>query len=259
MPTATSFDDSPDAGFPEKKPMKTARAIAAALVLLAAALAWAAGSRSAGQPSRFEITILKVELKNEAGEWVKIIEPDRRVDLAQEEAMVAFFNNDGRVPFGSYVNFRVTISETITFAGHQGKHFTKKGGDCVLGGSAKYASELPGPITSYRERTTTWNSSGEGDVKEKFNFDREDSDEVIEIYGRDNFPPIEVRPGAYVGVWFDIPIEDTVFHANPGEFGASQPSSDAMYLVLPSRVTEARVTVGTKTLVIDGKEILVSL
>ena len=38
---------------------------------------------------------------------MKIIEPDRRVDLSKEAAAVTFFNNTGRVPTGSYKNFRV--------------------------------------------------------------------------------------------------------------------------------------------------------
>ena len=55
----------------------------------------------------YVITIKGVYLRNKAGEWVKIIEPDRKVDLSREEAVITFFNNAGRVPAGSYKNFRV--------------------------------------------------------------------------------------------------------------------------------------------------------
>ncbi len=55
----------------------------------------------------YVIIIKGVYLKNDAGEWIKVIEPDRKVDLSREEAVVTFFNNAGRVPAGSYKNFRV--------------------------------------------------------------------------------------------------------------------------------------------------------
>ena len=58
----------------------------------------------------FFITIEKVELKNSSGEWVTVIRPDKRVDLAQEEPAVRFFNN-GRILPDDYVNVRVTLND----------------------------------------------------------------------------------------------------------------------------------------------------
>ncbi len=46
-------------------------------------------------------------MKDGMGQWVKVIEPDRRVDLSKEEAVVSFFNNGGRVRAGGYKNFRI--------------------------------------------------------------------------------------------------------------------------------------------------------
>ncbi len=60
------------------------------------------------------ITINGVYLKDGAGKWVKVIEPDRIVDFSKEEATVVFFNNHGRVPAGAYKNFR------IDFTGNEG-------------------------------------------------------------------------------------------------------------------------------------------
>ena len=54
----------------------------------------------------FFITIDSVELKNEAGDWITVIRPDKRLDLASEEPAVRFFNN-GRIPPGDYANVRV--------------------------------------------------------------------------------------------------------------------------------------------------------
>ena len=56
------------------------------------------------------ITIQKLELKNDRGEWLTILEPDHRVDLNNTEAAVSFFNN-GRVPPGSFKNFRITYED----------------------------------------------------------------------------------------------------------------------------------------------------
>ncbi len=56
------------------------------------------------------ITVKGVYLKDSAGAWVKVIEPDRRVDFSKEEAVVVFFNNLGRVPAGDYTNFRVEFT-----------------------------------------------------------------------------------------------------------------------------------------------------
>ncbi len=58
------------------------------------------------------VTIQKVELKNAAGEWVTVIEPDKKVDLAQSEPSVSFFNN-GRVAPSRYVNVRVQLDKGV--------------------------------------------------------------------------------------------------------------------------------------------------
>ena len=82
----------------------------------------------AGEPAKFVITIVKVELKSVAGRWVTILEPDKEVDLVNAEPTVSFFNNQGKVPAGKYANFRITLSETIRFAGFEKTHFTRDGG-----------------------------------------------------------------------------------------------------------------------------------
>ncbi len=61
----------------------------------------------------FFVTIEKVELKNASGEWVDVIEPDKRVDLTMDEPSVSFFNN-GRIAPGDYTNVRVTLIDGET-------------------------------------------------------------------------------------------------------------------------------------------------
>lgn len=69
-----------------------------------------AGASFSAEP--FFVTIQKVDLKNEFGEWVTVMEPDKKVDLAQDEPSVSFFNN-GRVPPGKYVNVRVRLDQGL--------------------------------------------------------------------------------------------------------------------------------------------------
>jgi hypothetical protein len=66
-----------------------------------------------GSPSQTVITIKSVELKDCAGRWVLVIEPDKQVDLEKEEPGLSFFNN-GRVSEGSYVNFRLKLLDPST-------------------------------------------------------------------------------------------------------------------------------------------------
>jgi hypothetical protein len=56
------------------------------------------------------ITIQKLELKKENGEWLGILEPDHKVDLTNTDAAVSFFNN-GRVPPEKFKNFKVTFDD----------------------------------------------------------------------------------------------------------------------------------------------------
>ena len=58
----------------------------------------------------YVITLQKLELKKDNGEWVDIIEPDHRVDLNSTEAVISFFNN-GRVPAGRFKNFRLSFED----------------------------------------------------------------------------------------------------------------------------------------------------
>ena len=56
------------------------------------------------------ITLQKLELKTDGGEWVDIVEPDHKVDLRATEAAISFFNN-GRVPPGRFKNFRLSFED----------------------------------------------------------------------------------------------------------------------------------------------------
>lgn len=54
------------------------------------------------------VTVQSVELKTSDNRWITVIEPDKQVDLTQEEPLVNFINN-GRIPPGFYKNFKVVF------------------------------------------------------------------------------------------------------------------------------------------------------
>ena len=103
--------------------MRSSRRILAASLLTVFLGFLQTPSFSAGGPAEYVVTIQSVHLKDGSGRWVKIIEPDRRVDLAVEEAAVSFFNNTGRVPSGVYMNFRIVLlregGEVVEIAGRE--------------------------------------------------------------------------------------------------------------------------------------------
>ncbi len=49
-----------------------------------------------------------VDLKDSEGNWRRVSQPDTVIPFEEKEAAVSFFNN-GRVPPGEYVNFRVGL------------------------------------------------------------------------------------------------------------------------------------------------------
>ncbi len=66
------------------------------------------------------MTIKSVQLKKSTGEWVTVIEPDHQVDLVNQEPMVSFLNNGRRVSPGTYINFKIILSETVKVKGVDG-------------------------------------------------------------------------------------------------------------------------------------------
>lgn len=93
-----------------------------ALVLAAAMLTAAAAAHAAASPAACVITLAKVELKHADGRWVTVLEPDHPVDIVREEPSFALFN-DGRVPAGAYVNFRITLTDRVKITTDEGVVF----------------------------------------------------------------------------------------------------------------------------------------
>lgn len=92
------------------------------VVLALSAFTALAAPAEAEDPSRYLVTIQSVSLKREDGTWLTVSQPDHPVDLVNQEAAVAFFNN-GRVPSGKYVNFRLILSNIVFCAGEDARAF----------------------------------------------------------------------------------------------------------------------------------------
>lgn len=230
----------------------------AAFYLAVSFLAVAAPALAETRPetTKYAITIRKVELRSTDGTWVTVVEPDRVIDLINEEPVVSFFNN-GRIPEGSYVNFRLVLSETVTIAGCVKNNCTMGGGSATLTGTAANAAELPGVITGWSETAPTWHKGAAGDVKLKLDLDNQDEDDKIVIKANRDFgPPIEISEGQFVKVWFDVDLRHSMEHALPDGFAPGAPKKHAMYVMPPALIEELKITVGTDTRTFTSDQIL---
>ena len=118
-----------------------------ALAVLASNLSFSP-ALSAEDLSSFAAIISRFELKEKSGGWVTVIEPDRRVDFSRESAEMSFFNN-GRVPPGEYVNFRISFYEKTKIPGLSEARSVELAADFspleIKKGSFVYAALVPKP------------------------------------------------------------------------------------------------------------------
>jgi hypothetical protein len=192
------------------------------------------------------------------GEWVKVIEPDKAVDLFSEQGKITFFNR-GRIQPGEYINFKLLISESIRVS--EADHFgnmTKEGGYAVLSGTARDNFELPGNIKSYLEKSPTWNDQTEGMMTQVINFDNEDADDIIELTKVHDFArPILIKNGSFVNVVFSLNLLGTCYKVNPSAFKRGMPKKRAMVVFPPRYADQVRFTVDQKTELLEADDVLI--
>ena len=209
-------------------------------------------------PDKFVVTIESLMLKNSLGEWMSVVEPDKAVDLFSEQGKVSFFNQ-GRIPQGNYVNFRLVISETVKVS--EADHFgnkTKAGGAEIVGGTARDNFELPGQITSFTEASPTWTDEEEGEITAVINFDNEDEDDIIEITRKNDFAePFPIKKGTYVNVVLSMNLLGTCYQINPSAFKRGMPKKKAMLVFPPRFVSEVRFTVDQRTELLQADDVLI--
>lgn len=208
-----------------------------------------------GDATRFIITVLKVELKDASGNWVKIAEPNKAANLLADDPLLQMTNN-GSIPPGTYVNFRITLSETIRFSGNDGENKTLEGGVLTLGGTASKSSDMPrNEIKTFVQDIPTWNTAAEGLMTEYLNLDYEDRDDVMEITGRRLFTkPIVVKEKSMIKVAMGLDLKRSVHYAWPDYFSGIT-SKEAMYFLPPKEVAEVTVKVDAKTALVTGEAI----
>ena len=181
-------------------------ALAACLCVVCAAPAFADGDAE-----QFIVTVLKVEFKDVSGKWVKIAEPNRSADLLADDPLLQM-TNKGSIPPGTYVNFRITLSETIQFSGSDGENKTMAGGILTLGGTAPKSSDMPrNDIRTFVQDAPTWNTASQGLVTEYLNLDYDKKyddpkDPNQFFYRSDHYN--YAKNGIPICFWFDGEHED---------------------------------------------------
>ena len=209
-------------------------------------------------PDKFIVTIQSLMLKNQTGEWITIVRPDKEVDLFSDQAKVTLFNS-GKIPDGEYLNFKLAISETVRVS--EADHFgnrTREGGRVIIGGTARNNFELPGEITSFIEKSPTWTDKEEGEIKATINFDNEDEDDIIEITGvRDFAEPFVIKKGSFINVVVSMNLLGTCYQINPSAFKRGMPKKKAMLVFPPRYVNEVRFTVDNRTELLQPDEVLI--
>lgn len=225
----------------------------AALLLLASAPAFADGV-----PSHYVVTIEKIELKTEEGRWVTVIQPDKQVDLIESEARVAFFNN-GRVPEGRYLNFRITLSDRVKVAGQDHASWIREGGEQVLGMSANVLSEFTGVFGTIRERSPVYTDDKTQAGYSTFEYrPANGSDGEMTLTGRRDFDSMTVHADSFISVLFIFDFSGTVRFTEAGSFTRNTPARDTIVVMPPRQVQEVRVTVDTHTETLKNHDITLS-
>lgn len=229
-------------------------------IALAVVALTAAAPLGAGDPLEYTVVLKKLELKNNTGQWVTVVEPDRPVNLAEEEARVSFFNTAGRVPEGHYINFRLTFSETVRIQGRDEIHVTRQGGSVELIGDAVTPADLPQGVTDFVEHAPSWADSGSpGPMRVRFSFNPEDGrDDAITLTRKNDFPqPFVVRQGSFIYALVMPDLKDRVQHAQKHFFKRYTPPKDAMFAWPVQAIEEMKLTVDEREVFLGPNEILI--
>lgn len=205
--------------------------------------------------SRFIVTVKKVELKDASGVWVALAEPNAPIDLLAEEQPIIFrMTNDGRVPSGTYVGVRITLSETVKFSGFSNENKTKEGGVLTLGGTASKSSDIErNEVTTFRQDAPTWNVETEGLMTQHLNLDFEDRDDFMQITSKRPFAKLfTVKEKSTIKVSMILDVRRNVYYAWTDYFSGIS-SKAAMYFLPPADVSELIVKSDSMTAFLTGE------
>jgi hypothetical protein len=216
-----------------------------ALLFFYAFTAASALAADGGDPSKCYYTIKEIQIRHVDGRWVSIFQGEKEIETSDEEAVIKVTNRPGFIPEGRYENIKISLSETIRFAGHQGPNYSKEGGSIVIGGSATLASEIDkAEILSIQVLQPTFTQDQpEGLMTEKIDMDYNDRDDITEIYLKRPFlKPAIVKDNSVLKVDLTIDFRGRVFYAWKNFFhGLTTP--EIIYLLPPREVAEVSLSV----------------
>ena len=208
-------------------------------------------------PNKFIVTLKSLMLKNNTGQWITVAEPDKQVDLFSNQLQVSLFNQ-GRIPDGNYINFKLIISETIKIS--ESDNFgnkTKAGGVEIISGTAETNFDLPGEITSFVEKSPTWNEEEEGEITATIDFDNHDEDDIIELTKKRDFAQaFEIKKGTFINVVLAMNLMGTCYMVEPGALKPGVPEKKVMMVFPPRFVNEVRFTVDDRTELLEADDVL---
>ena len=204
-----------------------------------------------GNASQCVITIKKIELKNTAGDWLVLTDKEQKLNLFSQDPAITVVNK-GKIAPGTYINCRITLSETLSVAGSDGPNMTKEGGEITVGGTAARISELPGEISSLKEVSPAWNTQSEGLITEHLNLNYEDRDNVMSIYSKRDFNrQLAVKEGSTIRVILRIDLKKTIYFVWANYFKGFPPK-DTIYFLPPNEISELSVKVDAITALATG-------
>lgn len=207
-------------------------------------------SSYAGDATTYKMTVQTVQLKTSAGNWVTIASPNQEIDIASVSggAAAGSFFNDAAIPVGSYVNFKLILSETMKFSGSDQGHNTTAGGTITLTGTDANAASTATwqgvlPNANLVEGNETCDGTA-GETTVTLNLDAGDADNYIEVSaGTDSATPITVAQSSEISMFFDFDTQDTIHYQNAG-------GNDIMFYTPPGAGTQFGITVDGTTLTI---------
>lgn len=182
----------------------------------------------AGNAATYKMTVQQIQLMKSDGTWVTIGQPNQEIDIASVNAgaTAASLVSDDPVPPGQYVNFKLLISENMTFSGSDGAHYTVNGGDVTIRGADANAASTEdwgvsgSPNVTFTETTESHTATEPADVSQeevtaRLDLDAGDADDYIEVYLINNLGnPLNVTTDSVISMSFDFDTQGTVSYIN---------------------------------------------
>lgn len=205
----------------------------------------------AGDPTAYKVTVLSIQLKTSAGNWVTIASPNKELDIASvgAGAVAGSFAPDTNIPAGDYVNFKIVLSNVIRFSGSDGAgRYTRAGGTLRLAGNpfipgsdstATWTADPPIFQVGFvegAEASFTADPAAQGEVTMTINLNLNNQQNLMEVLATNDLTTsISVKNNSTMSMFFDFNTLNTVhWIAAPG---------NVMYLLPPRQGTKFGITV----------------